>query len=119
MYPATNRDHPERGCRRISSAFATGTLNFFRSLGGAIIVAAFAAIVLGGLDAAGSGLHARQARDRRFLGGRLVAAVSGSSSSRLCRLFSPSRSRRRGDRGAAVARPGNPVGATSAPVACE
>jgi len=31
---------------------ATGTLNFFRSLGGAIIVAAFAAIVLSGLDVA-------------------------------------------------------------------
>jgi EmrB/QacA subfamily drug resistance transporter len=34
---------------------ATGTLNFFRQLGGAIIVAVFGAIVLGGVDAAGSG----------------------------------------------------------------
>jgi hypothetical protein len=34
---------------------ATGTLNFFRQLGGAIIVAIFAAIVLGGADLAGSG----------------------------------------------------------------
>jgi EmrB/QacA subfamily drug resistance transporter len=31
---------------------ATGTLNFFRQLGGAIIVAVFGAIVLGGVDAA-------------------------------------------------------------------
>ena len=35
---------------------ATGTLNFFRQLGGAIIVAAFAAIVLGGVDGSGQGL---------------------------------------------------------------
>jgi EmrB/QacA subfamily drug resistance transporter len=32
---------------------ATGTLNFFRQLGGAIIVAVFAAIIVGGLDSAG------------------------------------------------------------------
>jgi hypothetical protein len=32
---------------------ATGTLNFFRQLGGAIIVAAFGAIVLGALGGAG------------------------------------------------------------------
>ena len=32
---------------------ATGTLNFFRQLGGAMIVAAFGAIVLGAVDAAG------------------------------------------------------------------
>jgi EmrB/QacA subfamily drug resistance transporter len=34
---------------------ATGSLNFFRSLGGAIIVAVFSAIVIGGLDRAGTG----------------------------------------------------------------
>jgi multidrug resistance protein len=34
---------------------ATGTLNFFRQLGGAIIVAVFGAIVLGGADRAASG----------------------------------------------------------------
>jgi EmrB/QacA subfamily drug resistance transporter len=33
---------------------ATGTLNFFRQLGGAIVVAVFGAIVLGGLKASGS-----------------------------------------------------------------
>ena len=35
---------------------ATGTLNFARQLGGAIIVAAFATIVLGGIDSSGHGL---------------------------------------------------------------
>jgi hypothetical protein len=55
MYPATtliiqNAVPPHQ------FGIATGTLNFFRQLGGAIIVAAFAAIVLGGLDTSGSGL---------------------------------------------------------------
>jgi EmrB/QacA subfamily drug resistance transporter len=35
---------------------ATGTLNFFRTLGGAIVVAVFGAIVLGGAAAAGSAM---------------------------------------------------------------
>jgi EmrB/QacA subfamily drug resistance transporter len=35
---------------------ATGTLNFFRLLGGTIIVAAFGAILIGGVDAGGQGL---------------------------------------------------------------
>jgi MFS family permease len=35
---------------------ATGALNFARQLGGAILVAAFAAIVLGGVDTGGHGL---------------------------------------------------------------
>jgi hypothetical protein len=35
---------------------ATGALNFFRLLGGAIIVAAFGAIVLGGAGVMGQGL---------------------------------------------------------------
>jgi predicted MFS family arabinose efflux permease len=55
MYPATtviiqNAVLPHQ------LGIATGTLNFFRSLGGAIIVAAFAAIVLGGVDSGGTGL---------------------------------------------------------------
>jgi hypothetical protein len=33
---------------------ATGTLNFFRLLGGAIIVAVFGAFILGGLDPSGA-----------------------------------------------------------------
>ena len=49
MYPLTtvviqNAVEPHR------FGIATGTLNFFRQLGGAIIVAVFAAIVLGGLE---------------------------------------------------------------------
>jgi hypothetical protein len=35
---------------------ATGALNFARQLGGAIIVAAFGAIILGGIDTGGRGL---------------------------------------------------------------
>src|SRR5207247_7231076 len=35
---------------------ATGALNFFRHLGSAIIVAAFGAILLGGMEAGGQGL---------------------------------------------------------------
>ncbi len=35
---------------------ATGALNFFRSLGSSIIVAAFGAILIGGMDASGRGL---------------------------------------------------------------
>jgi EmrB/QacA subfamily drug resistance transporter len=55
MYPATtviiqNAVLPHQ------LGIATGSLNFFRSLGGAIIVAAFAAIVLGGVDSGGTGL---------------------------------------------------------------
>ena len=41
---------------------ATGSLNFFRSLGGAIIVAVFSAIVIGGLDRAGTGSAADDQR---------------------------------------------------------
>lgn len=37
---------------------ATGTANFFRQIGGALIVAIFGAIVLGGLGASGAGLSA-------------------------------------------------------------
>lgn len=37
---------------------ATGTANFFRQIGGALIVAIFGAIVLGGLGAGGAGLSA-------------------------------------------------------------
>ncbi len=42
---------------------ATGTLNFFRTLGGAIVVAVFGAIVLGGVERRFAGVvDARQAR---------------------------------------------------------
>ena len=47
---------------------ATGTLNFARQLGGAIIVAAFGAIVLGGIDTGGHGLTLGDAARRRDAG---------------------------------------------------
>ncbi len=47
---------------------ATGALNFARQLGGAIIVAAFAAIVLGGIDTGGHGLTLEMLRG----GGRIA-----------------------------------------------
>jgi hypothetical protein len=55
MYPATtviiqNAVPPHQ------FGIATGSLNFFRTLGAAIVVAVFAAIVLGGFDTAGAGL---------------------------------------------------------------
>ena len=53
--PDVSGDHrgdPERGAPH-QLGTATGTLNFFRLLGGAFIVAAFGAIVLGAIDAAG------------------------------------------------------------------
>ena len=48
---------------------ATGTLNFFRQLGGAIVVAVFGAIVLGGFDVHGHGAAAGEAARRRRRGG--------------------------------------------------
>ena len=82
---------------------ATGTLNFFRSLGGAIIVAVFAAIVLGGLDAGGA-LHARQTVECRVVGAAAFAATvpARSSSRRLHFLGHCDASRDRGIRGAAA-----------------
>ena len=65
---------------------ATGTLSFFRQLGGAVIVAVFAAIVLGGQR----GPHARQALGRRRCGGRRSQRPSAGCSSRR-RSFSRSR----------------------------
>ena len=44
---------PERGASRISSASPPARSNFFRLLGGTIVVAGFGAIVLGAVDAAG------------------------------------------------------------------
>jgi EmrB/QacA subfamily drug resistance transporter len=55
---------------------ATGTLNFFRQLGGAIIVAVFGAIALGGLD--GGGGHAA---------GSLAGKVPGAAAADLAGQF--------------------------------
>jgi EmrB/QacA subfamily drug resistance transporter len=48
---------------------ATGALNFARQLGGAIIVAAFGAIVLGGVDSGGQGLTLEALRGGAHLAG--------------------------------------------------
>src|SRR5260370_41431569 len=54
---------------------ATGTLNFFRQLGGAIIVAAFGAIVLGALGAAGGAAALETLPGVRRAGGDFAATV--------------------------------------------
>ena len=83
---------------------ATGALNFARQLGGAIIVAAFGTIVLGGIDTGGHGLTLGDAarrgayRRRRFRAVVPLAVRGGRGVPR-------GRPRRRaGDRGAAAAR---------------
>jgi hypothetical protein len=48
---------------------ATGALNFGRQLGGAIIVAAFGAIVLGGIDTGGHGLTLEMLRGGSHVAG--------------------------------------------------
>ena len=83
---------------------ATGALNFFRLLGGAIIVAAFGAIIVSGAGAGGAGADARGAVRRAAFGRRCRRAVPlcvrrrrGVPGARACRGA--------GDRGAAAARP--------------
>ena len=62
---------------------ATGALNFARQLGGAMIVAAFAAIVLGGIDTGGHGLTLEMLRGGGLgagglgAGGHLAADFAG------------------------------------------
>jgi EmrB/QacA subfamily drug resistance transporter len=56
---------------------ATGALNFARLLGGAIIVAAFGAIVLGGIDTGGRGLTLEMLRGGAKLAGADFAGVFG------------------------------------------
>jgi hypothetical protein len=48
---------------------ATGALNFARQLGGAIIVAAFGTLVLGGIDAGGHGLTLEMLRGGAHVAG--------------------------------------------------
>jgi EmrB/QacA subfamily drug resistance transporter len=55
MYPVTTTV-VQNAVEPHQLGIATGALNFFRLLGGAIIVAAFGAILLGGMGAAGQGL---------------------------------------------------------------
>ena len=54
---------------------ATGTLAFFRQLGGAIVVAVFGAIVLGGIDA-GSGAHLTTAFRWVFIAAAVFLAIA-------------------------------------------
>jgi MFS family permease len=54
---------------------ATGALNFVRQLGGTIIVAAFGAIVLGGIDTGGRGLTLDMLRGGAGLAGADLVAV--------------------------------------------
>src|SRR4051812_9888423 len=56
---------------------ATGALNFMRQLGGAITVAGFGAIVLGGVDTGGKGLTLDMLRGGAGLTGADFAAVFG------------------------------------------
>jgi EmrB/QacA subfamily drug resistance transporter len=56
---------------------ATGALNFARQLGGAIIVAAFATIVLGGIDSGGHGLTLDMLRGGAKLAGTDFARLFG------------------------------------------
>jgi MFS family permease len=56
---------------------ATGALNFVRQLGGTIIVAAFGAIVLGGLDTGGRGLTLDMLRGGAGVAGTELVAVFG------------------------------------------
>jgi hypothetical protein len=51
--PGDGAERPNRCRQPHQFGIATGALNFFRLLGGTIVVAAFGAIVLGNVDAAG------------------------------------------------------------------
>ena len=83
---------------------ATGALNFARQLGGAIIVAAFATIVLGGIDSGGHGLTLDMLRGGAQAGRRRFRAVVPLAV-RGRRGLPRRRPRRRAvDRGAAAAR---------------
>ncbi len=83
---------------------ATGALNFVRQLGGAIIVAAFGAIVLGGIDTGGHGLTLGYAARRSACGGRAISPTCSAGCSPPARCSSPRACRGAGDRGAAAAR---------------
>ena len=69
MYPVTTTI-VQNAVEPHQLGIATGALNFFRLLGGAIIVAAFGAIVLGGVDAGGQGLTLEMLSRRRAAFGR-------------------------------------------------
>jgi EmrB/QacA subfamily drug resistance transporter len=104
---------------------ATGALNFARQLGGTIIVAAFGAIVLGGVDAGGHGLTldmlrgaagggARGGADLALLFGLLFAAGAAFLAAGLVAMLLVEERPLRGPRqesGAAAGAPPSPVAA--------
>ena len=61
---------------------ATGALNFARQLGGAIIVAAFGTIVLGGIDTGSHGLTLEMLRGGAHAAGADFGSCSAASSRR-------------------------------------
>jgi EmrB/QacA subfamily drug resistance transporter len=100
---------------------ATGTLNFARQLGGTIIVAAFGAIVLGGIDTGGHGLTldmlrgaGRAGADLAILFGLLFGAGAAFLALGLVAMLLVEERPLRGprqDAGAAAAAPPSPVAA--------
>jgi hypothetical protein len=74
MYPVTTTII-QNAVQTHQLGIATGVLNFARQLGGAIIVAAFSAIVLGGIDTGGRGLTLDMLRGGSGLVGADFAGV--------------------------------------------
>jgi MFS family permease len=74
MYPTTTLII-QNAVRAHQFGVATGTLAFFRQLGGAIVVAVFGAIVLGGIDA-GSGAHLTPAFRWVFIAAAVFLAIA-------------------------------------------
>ena len=84
---------------------ATGALNFARQLGGAIIVAAFGTIVLGGIDTGGHGLTLDMLRGGAHAAGADFALLFRWVFAAGAVFLARGPHRRAGDRGAAAARP--------------
>jgi MFS family permease len=74
MYPVTTTI-VQNAVEPHQLGIATGALNFARQLGGAIIVAAFGAIVLGGVDTGGHGLTLEMLRGGAHVAGSEFAEV--------------------------------------------
>jgi multidrug resistance protein len=117
MYPVTTTI-VQNAVAPQSLGTATGALNFARQLGGTIIVAAFGAIVLGGIDAGGHGLTlemlrgagggARAGADLAILFGVLFAAGAAFLAASLIAMLLVEERPLRGprqERGAAAAAP--------------
>ena len=88
---------------------ATGALNFARQLGGAIIVAAFGTIVLGGIDTGGHGLTLEMLRGGAHVAGADFALLFRWLFAAGAVFLAAGLDRGAGDRGAAAARPAPPT----------